>query len=77
MTDTNNEEAPVKLMTAYSGMNTTLSIGLKYYIIRSLSLSFKYRLQLAQIRAWDENMISAADYITFTISYHIKTRDSI
>ncbi len=64
------EESVVKLLTPFSGMNSSISFGARYYLSNSLSMKLAYKLQLTRISSWDP-LLSASDNIILALTYHI------
>jgi len=63
------EESPAKLLTPFSGMNSVLNFGARYYISKSLSMKLAYKFQMTRIRSWDP-LLAASDNLILTLTYH-------
>ncbi len=63
-----NEEAPAKLLTLFSGINGSFKLGARYYFLDNLSLKLAYRFQLARISSWTP-LLSASDNLIISVSY--------
>jgi len=64
------EESPVKLLTPFSGMNSVVCLGGRYYLFKSLSVKLAYKFQLTRISSWDP-LLAASDNLILTLTYHI------
>ena len=67
--DVGTDQPPLKFLTPFSGLNSTVNLGLRYYLLRSFSLKLAYKVQILRITPWDE-LISASDNLTASVSYH-------
>jgi hypothetical protein len=64
------EESVVKLLTPFTGMNSVVSFGARYYFFTSLSMKLAYKFQLTRIRSWDP-LLSVSDNLILSLTYHI------
>jgi len=67
--NTEEEESVAKLLTPFSGMNSIIDVGTRYYFNESFSLKVTYKFQSTRIRSWDP-LFSVSDNVIFTLSYH-------
>ncbi|MBN1273231.1 MAG: hypothetical protein JXB26_13270 [Candidatus Aminicenantes bacterium] len=63
------EESLVKLLTLFSGTNTSIRLGIRYLIFDHLSLRLAYKLEMTRIKAW-EPLLSASDNLILTLLLH-------
>jgi hypothetical protein len=68
--DSNGEdESRLKLLTPFSGLNSQVNFGIRYYPVKVLSLKLGYELHLTRITTW-EYLLAANDNIIFSVTYH-------
>ena len=66
----NDDESRLKLLTPFSGLNSQINFGIRYYLLEALSLKLRYELHLTRITTW-EYLLAANDNIIFTLTYHL------
>jgi len=72
--DNNGEdESRLKLLTPFSGLNSQVNFGIRYYPVKALSLKLRYEFHLTRITTW-EYLLAANDNIIFTVAYHFKRK---
>lgn len=64
-----DDESRLKLLTPFSGLNSQMNFGMRYYLLEALSLKLRYELHLTRITTW-EYLLAANDNIIFTVTYH-------
>ncbi len=62
------DEPPAKLLTLLSGANGSFGLGIRYYLLRSLSVKAAYLLSATRISAWDP-LLSASDNLILGVTY--------
>jgi hypothetical protein len=68
--DNNGEdESRLKLLTPFSGLNSQINFGMRYYPVKALSLKLGYEFHLTRITTW-EYLLAANDNIIFSVTYH-------
>ncbi len=68
--DNNGEdESRLKLLTPFSGLNSQINFGVRYYPVKALSLKLRYEFHLTRITTW-EYLLAASDNIICTVTYH-------
>ena len=65
-----DDESRLKLLTPFSGLNSQVNFGIRYYLLEALSLKLRYELHLTRITTW-EYLLAANDNIIFTVTYHL------
>lgn len=68
--DNGEDESRLKLLSPFSGLNSQINFGIRYYLLEALSLKLRYELHLTRITTW-EYLLAANDNIIFTITYHL------
>lgn len=69
MVDTEeDDQSPVKLLTLFSGLNSSFDLGARYYLFNRLSVKLAYKFELARISAWDP-LLSASDNLIIGLTY--------
>lgn len=63
-----NDESPGKLLTVFSGTNGSFRLGVRYHLLRNLSLRAAYVLGITRIRSWEPLHI-ASDNLTLSVTY--------
>ncbi len=66
--DDEDDVSSFKFLTLFSGMNTSLGLGIRYYLLEKVSLKIAYGLQVARVTAWD-HLVSASDNLAVTFTY--------
>jgi hypothetical protein len=64
-----DNQAPAKLLTLFSGLNSSFDLGIRYYLINSLSIKAGYKIELCRISAW-EPLIAASDNLIIGLTYN-------
>jgi len=64
-----DEQSPAKLLSPFSGLNSNLNIGIRYYCCRFLSAKLNYRLHILSIHEWD-SVLSSSDNLILNLTYH-------
>ncbi len=67
--DDAEDESRLKLLTPFSGLNSQINVGMRYYLLEALSLKLRYELHLTRITTW-EYLLAANDNAILTICYH-------
>ena len=62
-------ESRIKLLTPFSGLNSQVDFGIRYYLFDALSLKCRYEFQLLRISSW-EYLLAANDCMILTATYH-------
>jgi hypothetical protein len=62
------DESPMKLLTLLSGVNGSFRLGIRYYLLRKLSVSVEYLLHITRISSWDP-LLSASDNLILGVTY--------
>ncbi|NQV18466.1 MAG: hypothetical protein HQ534_07985 [Armatimonadetes bacterium] len=62
-----DDSSPVKLLTLFSGLNSSFDLGVRYFLSRKISLKLAYRSEIVRISAW-EPLLSASDSITIGLT---------
>lgn len=63
-----SDESLVKLLTVFNGVNASWSLGIRYYLLPSVSVKAAYLLSPTRISAW-EPLRSASDNLVLAITY--------
>lgn len=63
-----DDQSPVKLLTLFSGLNSSFDLGMRYYIFNNLSIKAGYKFELCRISAWNP-LISAIDNLLIGLTY--------
>lgn len=63
-----DDESSAKLLTLFTGLNSSFNFGVRYFIIKKLSLNLAYRFELTRISAW-EPLLSASNNLLIGINY--------
>ena len=64
-----DDQSPVKLLTLFSGLNSSFDLGIRYYIFNNLSIKAGYKFELCRISAWNP-LISASDNLLIGLTYY-------
>jgi len=64
-----DDQTPAKLLTLFSGLNSSFDIGIRYYIFSKLSIKAGYKFELCRISAWHP-LISASDNLLIGLTYN-------
>ncbi len=62
------DTSPAKPLTLFSGINASIRLGARYYVLNNLSLKASYLFNMTRISPWDP-LLSASDTIIFTVTY--------
>ena len=62
-----DDESPAKLLTLFSGLNSSFELGIRYFIFNKISMKFAYISKIIRINAW-EPLLSVSDNITFELT---------
>ncbi len=65
-----DNESSEKLLTLFSGLNSSLDIGVRYYILNRLSLKLVYKFELTRISAWD-SLLSISDNVVIAVTFKL------
>ncbi len=69
MVDTEEDnQSPGKLLTLFSGLNSSFDLGARYYLFNRLSVKLAYKFELTRISAWD-SLLSASDNLVIRLTY--------
>ena len=63
-----DDQSPVKLLTLFSGLNSSFAWGIRYYLFNRLSVKLAYKFELTRISAWDP-LLSASDNLVIGLTY--------
>ena len=63
-----DDQAPVKPLTLFSGLNSSFDLGARYFIFNRLSVKLAYKFELLHISAWDP-LLSASDNLIIGLTY--------
>ena len=63
-----SDESDFKLLTLFSGLHGSFSLGVRYNLFNDLSLKAGYQLDVVRISAWSP-IVSASDNLTLSITY--------
>ncbi len=63
-----DDQSAVKLLTLFSGLNSSFDLGVRYYLLDRLSVKLSYKFELTRISAWDP-LLSASDNLIFGLTY--------
>ncbi|MBN2348079.1 MAG: hypothetical protein JXJ22_04540 [Bacteroidales bacterium] len=66
-----DDQSPVKPLTLFSGLNSSFDLGIRYYLLNTLSISVAYKLEFVRISAW-EKLLSASDNLVIGLNYRFK-----
>ncbi len=66
--DEETNESPAKLLTLFSGINASFSLGARYFILDNFSMKASYLLNVTRISEWDP-LLSASDNLIFSLTY--------
>lgn len=64
-----DDTSPVKLLTLFSGLNSSFDLGVRYYFFDHLSAACKYKFECTHISSW-EPLLSASDNIVIGVMYN-------
>lgn len=62
------DESPLKFLTALTGINSKIGIGVRYCLFNHLSVKLAYRLSVTRVSAWDP-LLSASNDLIATLTY--------
>jgi len=69
MVDVEEEnQSPVKLLTLFSGLHTSIHLGVRYYLSNQLSIKLAYLFELTRVSAWNP-LLSASDNVILGLTY--------
>ena len=69
MTDMEEDnQSPIKILTLFSGLNSSFDLGARYYLFNPLSVKLAYKFGLTGISAWDP-LLSASDNLIISLTY--------
>ncbi len=63
-----DDQSAVKLLTLFSGLNSSFDLGVRYYLLDRLSVKLAYKFELTRISAWDP-LLSASDNLIIGLTY--------
>ena len=63
-----DDQSPVKLLSIFTGLNSTFTIGFRYKIINHLSVKLAYNFEMIRISSW-EPLYSASDNLVLQLRY--------
>jgi len=64
-----DDQSPVKLLTLFSGLNSSFDLGIRYYVLNNLSIKAGYKFELFRISAWNP-LISTSDNLLIGLTYN-------
>ncbi|MBN2395792.1 MAG: hypothetical protein JXC36_04930 [Candidatus Atribacteria bacterium] len=64
-----DDQTPAKLLTLFSGLNSSFDLRIRYYIFDKLSIKAGYKFELCRISAW-YHLISSSDNLLLGIIYN-------
>ncbi len=64
------EDASLKLLTPFKGLNSQMNVGIRYYLFDKLSLKLWYEFHLTRISSW-QYLLLANNNAIFTVTYHL------
>jgi hypothetical protein len=64
-----DDQSPVKLLTLFSGLNSSFNLGIRYYVFDRLSIKAGYKFELCRINEWNP-MISVSDNLLIGLTCH-------
>ena len=69
-----NDRSPVRPLTCFSGLNSSYSLGIRFYFVSQLSIRLAYRFEFVRVSAW-EKLISASDNILIGLNYTFRKKN--
>jgi hypothetical protein len=63
-----DDQSAVKLLTLFSGLNSSIDLGVRYYLLDRLSVKLAYKFELTRFSAWDP-LLSASDNLIIGLTY--------
>ena len=63
-----DDQPPVKPLTLFSGLNSSIDLGARYYLFNRLSVKLTYKFELTRISPW-EPLLSASDNVIIGLTY--------
>jgi len=64
-----DDQTPVKLLTLFSGINSSFDLGIHYDVFDKLSIKAGYKFELCRISAWNP-LISTSDNLMLGLTYN-------
>jgi len=63
-----DDQSPAKLLTLFSGLNSSFDLGVRHYLADRLSVKLAYKFELTRISTWDP-LLSASDNLIIGLTY--------
>jgi len=64
-----DNQSPVKLLTLFSGLNSSFDLGIRYYVFNNLSIKAGYKFELCRISAW-EPILTTSDNLIIGLTFN-------
>ena len=64
-----DDKTPAKLLTLFSGLNSSFDLGIRYYVFDKISIKAGYKFELSRISAWNP-LISTSDNLLIGLTYN-------
>jgi len=64
-----DDQSPVKLLTLFSGLNSSIDLGIRYYVFNKLSIKVGYKFELCRISTW-EPLLTTSDNLIIGLTYN-------
>lgn len=70
---TDDTDQSFKLLTLFSGLNSSFNIGARYFLFNQLSVKLSYRFEFARVSSWDY-YAAASDNIVLGLTYNFQKK---
>ena len=65
-----NNSTPIALLTPFAALRGSFEIGLRYYLLESVSLAAGYRLEVTRISSWNY-ILTSSDNAYLSLEWHL------